>query len=73
MRFVNSFVARHDAPSIFAARAAFARAVERYGAGAPELTVAKRIKDDAGLSFRLDGDWPAPWDVDETSPIGSAQ
>ena len=104
----DSFVARHDAPSIFAghydpsftldlclkdltlihelqrdvladlpltdaARAAFARAVERYGARAPELTVAKRIKDDAGLSFRLDGDWPAPWDVDETSPVGSAQ
>ena len=104
----DSFVARHDAPSIFAghydpsftldlclkdltlirelqrdvladlpltdaARAAFARAVERYGARAPELTVAKRIEDDAGLSFRLDGDWPAPWDVDETSPVGSAQ
>jgi 3-hydroxyisobutyrate dehydrogenase-like beta-hydroxyacid dehydrogenase len=96
----DSFVARHDAPSIFAghydptftldlcrkdlalieelqndipaelpltdaARGAFARALQRYGPGAPELTVAKRIEEDAELSFRLDGDWVAPWEVDE--------
>lgn len=24
--------------------------------------VAKRIEDDAGLSFRLDGDWTPPWE-----------
>jgi 3-hydroxyisobutyrate dehydrogenase-like beta-hydroxyacid dehydrogenase len=94
------FVARHDAPSIFAghydptftlglclkdlvlieelqrevvaplpltdaARDVFARASERYGRDAPELTVAKLIEEDAGLSFRLDGDWVAPWEVDE--------
>lgn len=96
----DSFVARHDAPSIFAghydpsftldlclkdlrlieelqadvradlpltdaARGAFARAGERYGADAPELTVAKRIEEDADLSFRLPGEWAAPWEVDE--------
>jgi 3-hydroxyisobutyrate dehydrogenase len=98
----DSFVARHDAPSIFAghydptftldlclkdlrligelqegvaadlpltdaARGAFARAMERYGPQAPELTVAKRIEEDAGLSFRLAGDWVAPWEVDESA------
>jgi 3-hydroxyisobutyrate dehydrogenase-like beta-hydroxyacid dehydrogenase len=98
----DSFVARHDAPSIFAghydptfpldlclkdlrlidelqrdvgadlpltdaARMAFLQAGERYGTGAPELTVAKCIEEDAGLSFRLDGDWTAPWEVDERS------
>lgn len=98
----DSFVARHDAPSIFAghydpsftldlclkdlgligelqegltarlpltdaARGAFAGALERYGAEAPELTVAKRIEEDADLSFRLDGEWVAPWEVDEKS------
>jgi 3-hydroxyisobutyrate dehydrogenase-like beta-hydroxyacid dehydrogenase len=98
----DSFVARHDAPSIFAghydptftlglcqkdlgllaelqrgisadlpltdaARSAFARALERYGRDAPELTVAKLIEEDADLSFRLDGDWVAPWEVDEKS------
>lgn len=97
----DSFVARHDAPSIFAghydptftldlclkdlrlirelqddvaaelpltdaARGAFARAMERYGPQAPELTVAKRIEEDAGLSFRLPGDWSAVWEVEET-------
>lgn len=95
----DSFVARHDAPSIFAghydpsftldlclkdlgllaelqhdvgaplvmtdaARAAFAEAGERYGPDVGELHVAKRIEDDAGLSFRLDGDWTAPWEVE---------
>jgi 3-hydroxyisobutyrate dehydrogenase-like beta-hydroxyacid dehydrogenase len=98
----DSFVARHDAPSIFAghydptftldlclkdlrligelqedvaaelpltdaARRAFARAMERYGPQAPELTVAKRIEDDADLSFRLEGDWTAAWEVEETA------
>ncbi len=94
----DSFVARHDAPSIFAghydpsfslalclkdlgllaelqhdvgarvlltdaARAAFAEAGERYGTGAGEMHVARRLEDDTGLSFRLDGDWTAPWEV----------
>jgi len=96
----DSFVAQHDAPSIFAghydpsftldlclkdlqligelqehvaaelpvtdaASGAFTRATERYGAQAPELTVAKRIEEDAHLSFRLAGDWPAAWEVEE--------
>ena len=94
----DSFVARHDAPSIFAghydpsfslelclkdlgllaeledaveadlpmtaaARAAFARAAERYGPDAPELSVARRIEDDADLSLRLDGDWIPHWEA----------
>jgi 3-hydroxyisobutyrate dehydrogenase len=98
----DSFVARHDAPSIFAghydpsfplalctkdlrllaelerevsvdlpltaaARAAFVDAAERYGPTAGEMYVARRIEDDAGLSFRLDGDWTAPWEVDGVS------
>ncbi|MFV0457647.1 MAG: NAD(P)-dependent oxidoreductase [Actinomycetales bacterium] len=92
----DSFVVRHDAPSIFAghydpsftldlcrkdlgligelaepigaelpmtqaATAAFAAAAERYGDAAAELHVVRRIEDDAGLSFRLDGDWTPPW------------
>ncbi|WP_423919347.1 NAD(P)-dependent oxidoreductase [Candidatus Poriferisodalis sp.] len=94
----DSFVARHDAPSIFAGhydpsftlglcmkdlgllveleetvgtdlpmttavRAAFERATERYGLDAPELSVARRIEDDAGLSLRLDGDWVPHWEA----------
>ncbi|MGI9644663.1 MAG: NAD-binding protein, partial [Ilumatobacteraceae bacterium] len=94
----DSFVARHDAPSIFAghydpsftldlclkdlglltelqedvaapllltdaARAAFADAAARYGPDEGELHVAKRLEDDAGLSFRLAGEWTAPWEV----------
>ena len=94
----DSFVARHDGPSVFAgqydpsfalalcnkdiglvhelqarvgadlpmtdaARGAFAVATDRYGGDVGELHVAKRIEDDAGLSFRMDGDWTAPWDV----------
>ncbi len=94
----DSFVARHDGPSIFAghydpsftldlclkdlgllhdlgtnvdaelvmtdaARSAFADAAERYGPDVGELHVAKRLEDDAQLSFRLAGDWTAPWDV----------
>ncbi len=93
----DSFVARHDAPSIFAghydpsftldlclkdlgltmeladrvdadlpmteqAQATFERAAERYGADVGELHVAKRIEDDADLSFRLDGDWIPHWE-----------
>ncbi|MFK0008925.1 NAD(P)-dependent oxidoreductase [Paenarthrobacter sp. NPDC090520] len=95
----DSFVASHDAPSIFAghydpsftlnlclkdlgligelqdalpelpmtdaARYAFARATERYGSDAAELHVAKHIEDDAGLSFRLDGEWTPPWEVSD--------
>lgn len=93
----DSFVARHDAPSIFAghydasfslglclkdlgltnelaasvnadlpmtaaAHQAFATAAERYGSDVGEMHVAKRIEDDAGLSFRLPGDWIPPWE-----------
>lgn len=96
----DSFVARHDAPSIFAghydpsfsldlcvkdlglleelqsdvdstlpltdaARSAFADAAARYGPDVGELHVAKRLEDDTGLSFRLDGEWTAPWEVTE--------
>lgn len=94
----DSFVVRHDAPSIFAghydpsfsldlclkdlgliaalaeqvqatlpmtsaAQGAFALAAERYGVGAAELHVVKRIEDDAQLSMRLDGDWTPPWEL----------
>lgn len=93
----DSFVARHDAPSIFAghydpsftldlclkdlgltdeladavpaempmtaaAHRAFGEAADRYGRGAAELHVARRIEDDAGLSFRLPGEWTPPWE-----------
>jgi len=93
----DSFVARHDAPSIFAghydtsftlalcakdlrltnelaqnvgtdlpmteaATGAFTRAIERYGADVGELHVAKRIEDDANLSYRLAGDWVPHWE-----------
>lgn len=93
----DSFVARHDAPSIFAghydpsftlelcakdlrltnelaknvatdlpmteaATGAFTRAIERYGPDAGELHVAKRIEDDANLSYRLVGDWVPHWE-----------
>ena len=94
----DSFVARHDAPSIFAghydpsfslglclkdlgligelepsvganlpmiaaARRAFERAAQRYGADAPELCVARRIADDAEVCLQLDGDWIPHWEV----------
>ena len=94
----DSFVARHDAPSIFAghydpsftldlclkdlgligelqeqasadflltdaARAAFTDATERFGNDVGELHVAKRLEDDAGLDFRVPGDWTPPWEV----------
>ena len=94
----DSFVARHDAPSIFAghydpsftldlcmkdlgltmelsdnvdtdlpmtqrAYETFQRATDRYGADVGELHVAKRIEDDAQLSFRLDGDWVPHWEA----------
>ncbi len=94
----DSFVARHDGPSIFAghydpsftldlclkdlgllrelggnvdaelvmtdaAHGVFENAAERYGRDVGELHVAKRLEDDAHLSFRMEGDWTAPWDV----------
>ena len=94
----DSFVARHDAPSIFAghydpsftldlcmkdlgltmelgenvttdlpmtqrAYETFDRATQRYGPDVGELHVAKRIEDDAQLSFRLDGDWVPHWEA----------
>ena len=46
-----------------AARDAFERAAERYGLDAPELSVARRIEDDADLSLRLDGDWVPHWEA----------
>ena len=93
----DSFVARHDAPSIFAghydpsfsldlclkdlklitelseavptelpltqaAEAIFAQAANRYGRDAGELHVAKRIEEDAQLSFQMEGDWTPPWE-----------
>ena len=93
----DSFVARHDAPSIFAghydptfpldlcvkdlgltaeladnvgtdlpmteaASQTFTRAARRYGNDQGELFVAKRIEDDAHLSFRLVGDWVPHWE-----------
>lgn len=93
----DSFVARHDAPSIFAghydpsfplalcvkdlsllvdleanvdadlpvtsaARRAFERAAQRYGLDAGEMSVARRIEDDAGMSMRLEGDWTPHWE-----------
>lgn len=93
----DSFVARHDAPSIFAghydpsftldlclkdlgliaelshevqaplpmtvaAHETFARAGDRYGRDTAELHVARQIEEDAGLSFRLAGDWAPPWE-----------
>ncbi|MCY4664792.1 MAG: NAD(P)-dependent oxidoreductase [Acidimicrobiaceae bacterium] len=93
----DSFVARHDAPSIFAghydpsfplalcvkdlglladlesnvdadlpmtgaARSAFERAARRYGLDAGEMSVARRIEDDAGMSMRLKGDWTPHWE-----------
>ena len=94
----DSFVARHDGPSIFAghydpsftidlclkdlgllrelgdnvsadlimtdaAHGVFENAAERYGRNVGELHVAKRLEDDAQLSFRMKGDWTAPWEV----------
>ena len=93
----DSFVASHDAPSIFAghydpsfplalcikdlglladlesnvdadlpmtgaARSAFERAAQRYGLDAGEMSVARRIEDDAGMSMRLEGDWTPHWE-----------
>ncbi|MEM7094076.1 MAG: NAD(P)-dependent oxidoreductase [Actinomycetota bacterium] len=93
----DSFVARHDAPSIFAghydpsftldlcmkdlglamelyenvgtdlpmterAYETFGRATERYGRHVGELHVARRIEDDAQLSFALEGDWVPHWE-----------
>ena len=52
-----------DLPMTAAARDAFERAAERYGLDAPELSVARRIEDDADLSLRLDGDWVPHWEA----------
>lgn len=94
----DSFVTRHDAPSIFAghydpsfslglclkdlglteeltasidaelpmtsaAHQAFRVAADRYGDDVGELHVAKRIEDDAGMSFRVTGAWTPPWEA----------
>jgi 3-hydroxyisobutyrate dehydrogenase/2-hydroxy-3-oxopropionate reductase len=93
----DSFVVRHDAPSIFAghydptfsldlclkdlrliqelnrnvraalpmttaAEGVFALAASRYRANAAELSVTRRIEEDAELSMRLEGDWIPPWE-----------
>src|SRR5699024_8813366 len=93
----DSFVAQHDAPSVFAghydpsftlglclkdlglthelagtvtadlpmtaaAHQAFTRAADRYGADAAELHVVRQIENDAGLDFRLPGDWTPHWE-----------
>lgn len=41
----------------------FREAAERYGEDAGEMTVCKLIEDDAGINLRVDGHWPAPWEV----------
>jgi hypothetical protein len=46
-----------------AAHGVFEDAAERYGRNVGELHVAKRLEDDNQLSFRIDGDWVAPWDL----------
>ena len=51
-----------ELPMTVAATAAFNIAIDRYGAQAAELHVARRIEDEASLSFRLDGDWTPPWE-----------
>ena len=48
---------------LVAAHGVFQDAADRYGRDVGELHVAKRLEDDAGLSFRMEGDWTAPWDV----------
>ena len=93
----DSFVASHDAPSIFAghydpsfplalcikdlglladlesnvdadlpmtgaARSAFERAARRYGLDAGEMSVARRIEDDAGMPMQLEGEWTPHWE-----------
>ena len=45
-----------------AAHTAFSDAAQRYGSDEGELHVAKRLEDDAQLSFRLDGDWTPHWE-----------
>ena len=47
-------------PMTQAATAAFDLAAERYGPAAAELHLARRIEDEAGLDFRLPGDWTLP-------------
>jgi len=56
-----------DLPLNDAARGALARALQRHGPHAPELTVANASRKTQRLSFRLDGDWIGPWEVDEES------
>jgi 3-hydroxyisobutyrate dehydrogenase-like beta-hydroxyacid dehydrogenase len=51
-----------DLPVTTAAHRAFGVAGERYGPDSPELGVVRRIEQDAGLSFRLAGDWTPPWE-----------
>ena len=46
-----------------AARARFAEAERRYGPGAGEMSVCRMLEEDAGVSLRAAGDWPAPWEA----------
>jgi 3-hydroxyisobutyrate dehydrogenase len=68
---VDSFVVRHDAPSIFAGHYDPSISLDlcfkdlaliRHGRNAAELHVGKRIEDDSGLSMRLAGNWVPPWE-----------
>lgn len=52
-----------ELPMTSAAQHAFTVAAERYGDDAGELHVAKRIEDDAGISFRMSGTWTPPWEA----------
>ena len=52
-----------DLPMTEQAHATFDRAANLYGLDAGELHVAKRIEDDAQLSFRLEGDWVPHWEA----------
>lgn len=47
-----------------ACHARFREAAARYGVEAGEMTVAKLVEEDAGVSLRVDGNWVAPWEVE---------
>jgi 3-hydroxyisobutyrate dehydrogenase-like beta-hydroxyacid dehydrogenase len=56
---------RHELTS--ATHARFKEARDRYGERAGEMTVCKLIEDDAGVSLRVAGDWPPPWEAKHPS------
>ncbi len=51
-----------DLPVTAAARSVFERAAQRYGLDAGEMSVARRIEDEAGVSMQLEGDWTPHWE-----------